>query len=72
MIKNNNNYLTSAEVAQTLGVTHDYVRKLIAKGKIKAEKLGRNWIVNKKNLRNVRRQRFPPTTKESGQNGSCE
>ena len=71
MIKSKDNYLTSAEVAQALGVSHDYVRKLIVKGKIKAEKLGRNWIVNKKNLENIHRQRFP-RTKESGQDGSRE
>jgi excisionase family DNA binding protein len=71
MIKSKDNYLTSAEVAQALGVSHDYVRKLITKGKIKAEKLGRNWIVNKKNLEHVSRQRFP-RTKENGQDGSQE
>lgn len=71
MIKNKDNYLTSAEVAQALGFSHDYVRKLILKGKIKAEKLGRNWIVNKKNIENIHRQRFPQT-KEKGQDGSCE
>ena len=71
MIRNKGDYLTSAEVAAVLGFSHDYVRKLILKGKIKAEKLGRNWIVNKKNINKVHRQRFPQV-KESENNGSRE
>lgn len=61
MIKNKDEYLTSAEVAKALGFSHDYVRKLILKGTIKAEKLGRNWIINKKNIERIHRQRFPST-----------
>lgn len=68
MIKDKDNYLTSAEVAQVLGFSHDYVRKLILTGKIKAEKLGRNWIVNEKNIRKIQRQRFPQQ-KETVENG---
>jgi len=70
MIRNKDNYLTSAEVAQALGFSHDYVRKLILQGKIKAEKLGRNWIINIKNIDKIHRQRFP-RIKENG-NGSNE
>jgi excisionase family DNA binding protein len=71
MIKNKNNYLTSAEAAQILGFSHDYVRKLILQGKLKAEKLGRNWIIEKKNLDKIHRQRFPKP-KESIENGINE
>ena len=71
MIKSKDNYLTSAEAAEALGFSHDYVRKLILKGKIKAEKLGRNWIINKKNIDKIHRQRFSQV-KESGQDGSHE
>ncbi len=70
MIKNKDEYLTSAEVAEALGFSHDYVRKLILKGTIKAEKLGRNWIINKKNINRIRRQRFPST--QESVNGSNE
>lgn len=58
MIKNNDKYLTSMEVSKILGISPDYVRKLITTGKIKAEKLGHNWIVNKKNINKIHRQRF--------------
>ena len=69
MRKNKFNYLTSAEAAQSLGFSPDHVRKLILQGKIKAEKLGRNWIIEKKHLENVHRQRFP-RTKEKIDDGS--
>lgn len=57
MIKSKN-YLTSAEAAKKLGFSPEYIRKLILEGKIKGEKLGRNWIIEIKNLSNIKRQRF--------------
>lgn len=59
MIKSKDNYLTSAEAAVKLGFSADHVRKLINKGKIRAEKLGRNWIIHKKHLIKIHRQRYP-------------
>jgi excisionase family DNA binding protein len=59
MKKINSNYVTCAEAANTLGFSHDHVRKLINQGRLKAEKLGRNWIIEKKNLDKIHRQRFP-------------
>lgn len=69
MIKNKSNYVTSAEAAESLGFTQDHVRKLINRGRIKAEKLGRNWIIEKKNLDKIHRQRFP-RPKENVDDGS--
>jgi excisionase family DNA binding protein len=71
MIKSKDNYLTSAEAAQSLGFSPEHVRKLILQGKIKAEKLGRNWIIEKANLENIHRQRFPKH-KENVDDGSYE
>jgi excisionase family DNA binding protein len=71
MIKNRANYLTSFEAAEVLGFTPDHVRKLIARGKIKAEKLGHIWIIHKKSLHKVRRQRFPIAIMETLTNGSA-
>lgn len=62
-------YLTSAEAAESLGFSQDHVRKLIYQGKIKAEKFGRNWVVEKKDLYKIRRQRFP-REKEISTNGN--
>lgn len=63
------NYITAAEAAETLGFSKDHVRKLINQGRIKAEKLGRNWIIEKKNLEKIHRQRSP-RTKEKVDDGS--
>jgi len=59
MIKNKSDYVTSLEASEMLGFSPDHVRKLILQGKIKGEKIGRNWIIQIKNLKNIRRQRFP-------------
>lgn len=69
MIKNKANYMTSTEAAKILGFTSDHVRKLIYQGKIKGEKLGRNWIIEKRYLDKIHRQRFP-RNKEIDENGS--
>jgi excisionase family DNA binding protein len=60
MIKSKqHNFITSAEAAKILGFTADYVRKLILKGVLKGDKLGRNWIINLKDLKGICRQRHP-------------
>jgi len=69
MIKNKGNYLTSSEAAKALGFSPDHVRKLIRQGKIKAERIGRNWIIEKKSLDKIHRQRFIKP-KENVDNGS--
>lgn len=69
MIKNKGNYLTCAEAAKSLGFSQDHVRKLINQGRIRAEKLGRNWIIEKKNLEKICRLRFP-RPKEHIEDGS--
>lgn len=70
MIKNKPNYLTSLEVAEILGFTPDHIRKLIAGGKIKAEKLGHNWIIERKSISKIKRKRFrqPKGPSENGIN----
>lgn len=66
MIKNKSNYITSAEAAVILGFSADHVRKLINQGKLKAEKLGRNWIINQKDLCKIKRKRFPKGSQPHG------
>jgi len=58
MIKNRGSYYTTIEAANILGFTPDHVRRLIQRGKIKAEKLGTCWIIKKTDL-TIKRQRFP-------------
>lgn len=52
-------FLTSFEAAKLLGFTPDHVRRLILTGKIKAEKIGHNWLINPRDLRGVKRLRYP-------------
>lgn len=49
--------LTSAMAAKILGFTADHVRHLIGKGKIKAVKLGHDWIVEPKAIAHIKRLR---------------
>ena len=43
--------------AEKLGFTPDYVRYLCAKGTIKATKLSHDWLIDEKDIRNIKRQR---------------
>lgn len=52
-------YLTTAEAGKLLGFCQDHVRRLVLEGKIKATKLGHNWLIMKKDLKKIKRQRFP-------------
>ena len=59
MIKNKSHYLTSLEVAKMVGLSPDWIRRMIINGKIKATKLGHNWLINKSDIKNLRRLRSP-------------
>ena len=49
-------FFSTIEVAKILGVSRIAVFKKIKTGKIKAEKIGRNFVVRKENLPNVLNQ----------------
>ena len=65
-----NDYLTSKEAADCIGVTHDHIRRMIRDGIIKAEKLGHNWLIERSVANNITRQRFP--RKKERKNGSSK
>lgn len=44
------NYLTTIELAKLLGISRIAVFKKIKAGQIKAEKIGRNFVIHKKDL----------------------
>jgi excisionase family DNA binding protein len=50
-------FLTTAMAAKILGFSQDYVRKMCLKGKIKAEKLGYDWVINEKIIKGIKRKR---------------
>lgn len=59
--QNSRRFLTSAMVAEKLGYTPDHVRRLILRGKIKAEKAGHDWIVLPKDIARFKRLRKAKT-----------
>ena len=71
-VENKSLYVTASEAAKLLGFTPDYIRRLIWTKKIRAEKLGANWIINKKELKKITRQRFPRQSKEIAEDGSSK
>jgi len=46
----NKEFLTTTELAKLLGISRVAVFKKIKKGEIKAEKIGRNFVIRKKDL----------------------
>lgn len=46
----NKEFLTTSELAKILGISRVSVFKKIKKGEIKAERIGRNFIIRKKDL----------------------
>jgi len=46
-------FLSTTELAKILGISRIAVYKKIKKGEIKATRIGRNFIINKKDLGNI-------------------
>jgi len=63
-----NVFVTTTEAARLIGVTPDYVRYLILHGKIRALKVGNQWLIKPTALRHFERQRF---SRKESENGSC-
>ncbi len=60
----NNNYISTTELAHILGVSHVAVYKKIKKGQIRAEKIGRNYAIRKSDLPHILEQVVDPQQKE--------
>jgi excisionase family DNA binding protein len=50
-------YLSCNEAATLLGFTADHIRRMISKGRIKAEKVGRDWMIKATALKGITRLR---------------
>lgn len=48
--------MTISEAAEQLGVTPDTLRQQIAAGKLRARKVGRDWVVTPKEVERYRRE----------------
>lgn len=57
------NYISTSEAAKIMGISRVAVFKQIKKGKIEAEKIGRNYIIDKRSLGSVY-QDLTPTQKK--------
>ncbi|MBL7142554.1 MAG: helix-turn-helix domain-containing protein [Candidatus Pacebacteria bacterium] len=49
----NKDFISTTELAKILGISHVAVYKKIKSGKIKAMKIGRNFVIDKKELSEV-------------------
>jgi excisionase family DNA binding protein len=56
--------LSTRMAAERLGVDDSRVRKLIAVGRLKAQKIGHDWIINSEDLAAVKNRR--PGRKKKG------
>lgn len=56
--------LTTKQVATELGISARRVLALIHAGRLKAVKVGRDWLINEHDLRPVRERRPGPLRKE--------
>jgi excisionase family DNA binding protein len=59
MAKKDEGRVTVADAAKALGVTPRQVRNLITGGILPAEKIGRDYIINRADLANVPKDRKP-------------
>jgi len=57
--------LTATEAAEESGFSRDYIRKLCANGTLKGEQFGKTWVLNKSELRKLRRQRHRRETEDA-------
>ena len=49
--------LTAAAASQELGVTVQYTRFLIRNNKLPAKKFGRDWVIERRSIENLRQKR---------------
>ncbi|MCJ7541926.1 MAG: helix-turn-helix domain-containing protein [Desulfobacterales bacterium] len=46
--------LSANDAAERLGVHHSRVRVLIRQGRLKAQKIGRTWVIREKDLKKLK------------------
>lgn len=60
----NKEFLSTTEVAKLLGMSRVAVWEKIKKGEIKATKVGRNFVIRKKDLSDIASYRLTPKEKK--------
>lgn len=66
MLRRKAKYISTLDAAKLLGFSHDHVRNLLRKGVISGLKVGKFWIVNTKDIQDVKRRRHPRKEIEHG------
>ena len=60
-----NKYITTAELADLLGISHVAVWKRVKKGQIKADRIGRMYVITDRELDHILKKK--PTAKDKNQ-----
>lgn len=60
----NNNYISTSEAARIMGISRVAVFKKIKNGQIKAQKIGRNYVVDKRSLGSIYQELTPVQKKK--------
>ena len=61
MKKKSNNLLTTSEIAAIVGLSQKHITRLFTDGKLKGLKIGKMWVMDKKYIGTIERQRKPKT-----------
>ena len=59
------NYITIPELAKLLGISRIAVYKKVKKGQIKAQKIGRNYVISDENVQSVLKKKLGRKDKSS-------
>lgn len=59
MAKKKDDLLTLAQAAEAYGFSGDYLRRLAEKGRLRARKLGRNWLTTADDMESFIESREP-------------
>lgn len=65
-------FVSSVVAGGMLGFSPDHVRRLILQGKLKAQKIGRDWVINVNDLKDISRRRINNKEKETRLDGNSE
>lgn len=52
-----NKYFSLSQVAELKGFSTAHLRRMIINGKLKAEKVGKSWLIEKEELDKIKRSR---------------
>lgn len=57
--------MSTVQAAKALGVSRQYVTKIVREGKVKGRRVGRGWLISQSTLEQFKRRRHASTAQES-------